>query len=228
MSRVIAVDGPAASGKGTLARRLAAQYGFAHLDTGRLYRAVALRCLRGGVDGADEDAAAAEARRLTQADLDDPELRSEATGRVASRVAALPLVRQGLVDYQRRFAATPPSGALGAVIDGRDIGTVICPRADAKLFVTASVEERARRRHKELLGQGGTAIYAAVLRDLMERDARDTSRSVAPLVQAEDAFLLDTTAMDADAAFAAALAFVESKLGPARATPAGPSASRSA
>lgn len=210
---VIAVDGPAASGKGTLARRLAAHFGFAHLDSGRLYRAVALRCLRHGVGPADEPHAAAEAAGIGPEDLNDSALRAEETGRMASQVAALPLVRRALVDYQRRFAATPPGGAEGAVIDGRDIGTVICPRADAKLFVTASVEERARRRHKELLAQGDTTIYAAVLRDLQERDARDTGRSVAPLVRADDAYLLDTTSMDADAAFAAALALVEQKIG---------------
>jgi cytidylate kinase len=212
-NNVIAVDGPAASGKGTLARRLAQHYGFAHLDSGRLYRAVALRCLRGRIDPGDEAAAAAEARRITPEDLDHPDLRTEATSAAASRVAALPAVRAALVDYQRRFAAHPPDGARGAVIDGRDIGTVICPRAAVKLFVTASVEERARRRHKELLGLGVAAIYPAVLRDLRDRDARDTARSVAPLVQAADAFLLDTTSMDADAAFAAALAYAKSRLG---------------
>ena len=216
MSAVIAVDGPAASGKGTLARRLASRYGFAHLDTGRLYRAVALRCLRGGIDGADETRAAAEAALLAAADLADPALRAEQTSQMASRVAALPLVRRALIDYQRRFATTPPGDAPGAVIDGRDIGTVICPRADVKLFVTATVEERARRRHKELLEQDGGTIYAAVLRDLTERDARDSTRAISPLVRADDAFLLDTTSMDAETAFAAALAYAESKIGPAR------------
>ncbi|MGQ0674561.1 MAG: (d)CMP kinase [Rhodospirillales bacterium] len=211
---VIAVDGPAASGKGTLARRLARHFGFAHLDSGRLYRAVALRCLRAGIEAEDEPAAAAEAERLTPDDLADPAVRSEEASAMASRVAALPLVRRALVDYQRGFAAKPPGGAGGAVIDGRDIGTVICPDAAVKLFITASVEERADRRYKELLGQGATAIYAAVLRDLRDRDARDTTRTVAPLVQAKDAFLLDTTFMDADAAFAAALAYAKSRLGP--------------
>ena len=212
-NNVIAVDGPAASGKGTLARRLAQHFGFAHLDSGRLYRAVALRCIRGGVDPGNEAAAAAEARRLTQDDLDHPGLRTEATSAVASRVAALQAVRAALVDYQRRFAAHPPGGARGAVIDGRDIGTVICPDAAVKLFVTASVEERAKRRYKELLGLGVEAIYPAVLRDLKDRDARDVGRSVAPLVRAADAFLLDTTSMDADAAFAAALAYAKPRLG---------------
>lgn len=215
MSIVIAVDGPAASGKGTLARRLARHYRFAHLDTGRLYRGVAWRVIQTGTDPAQEAACAALATALDPGHLDSPELRSEAVGRMASRVSAFPAVRKALLDYQHRFVASPPGGAAGAVLDGRDIGTVIAPAAQAKLFVTASVEERARRRHKELLEQGGEAIYAAVLQDLRDRDARDSSRAAAPLVQATDAFLLDTTSMDADAAFAAALAFVTSRLGAA-------------
>lgn len=211
-NNIIAVDGPAASGKGTLARRLARHYGFAHLDSGRLYRAVALRCLKSRADPADEKACAAEAAAIGSADLDDPALRTEEIGRMASRVAALPLVRRALVDYQRHFAAHPPGGARGAVIDGRDIGTVICPEAAVKLFITATVEARANRRYKELRDQGAAAIYPAVLRDLRDRDARDTTRATAPLVRADDAFLLDTTSMDADAAFAAALAYAETRL----------------
>ncbi len=211
-NNVIAVDGPGASGKGTLARRLAAHFDFAYLDSGRLYRAVALRCSRAGIGADQEAAAAAEAGRITDADLDDPALRAEGTERLASLVAALPLVRKALVDYQRSFATHPPDGAGGAVIDGRDIGTVICPDARVKLFITASVEERASRRHKELLSGGAEAIYPAVLRDLKDRDARDTTRSAAPLAQAKDALLIDTTFMDADAAFAAALAYAKSRL----------------
>lgn len=213
-NNIIAVDGPAASGKGTLARRLARHFGFAYLDSGRLYRAVALRCLKNGTGSDDEKACAAEAAAITEVDLDDPALRDEATGRLASRVAALPLVRRALVDYQRRFATHPPDGKGGAVIDGRDIGTVICPEAAVKLFITATVEERANRRYKELLGQGATAIYPAVLRDLRDRDARDTNRAVAPLARAEDALQIDTTSMDADAAFAAALRYAEKRLAP--------------
>lgn len=213
-SKVIAVDGPAASGKGTLARRLAKHLGYAYLDSGQLYRAVALRCLRADITDGDEDAAAREATRITGRDLSDPALRDETTGRMASKVAALPKVRLALLDYQRGLASRPPDGAAGVVIDGRDIGTIVCPNAAVKLFVTATLEERAKRRHKELLGQGPGAIYAAVLRDLAERDARDKSRTVAPLVQADDALLLDTTSMDADAAFAAALTYVRSRLGP--------------
>lgn len=210
---VIAVDGPAASGKGTLARKLAAHFGFAHLDTGRLYRAVGLRVLRGAGDPADPAVAEAAAEALDPQDLDDPELGGEDAARAASQVAALPGVRAALLDFQRRFAARPPDGARGAVLDGRDVGTVVCPGADAKLFVTASPEVRAERRHKELLGTGVDSIYARVLEDIRERDARDSQRAAAPLRQAEDAFLLDTSAMGPDDALQAALAFVTTRDG---------------
>ncbi len=159
---VVAIDGPAASGKGTLARNLAAKFGLAHLDTGRLYRATALRVLAVGGDPADPETAAAAARGLDPALLDDPRLRDEAVGRAASVVAAIPAVRAALLAFQRRFAGQPQ----GAVLDGRDIGTVVCPDADVKLFVTASREERARRRAKELRENGAPAIYEAVLRDI--------------------------------------------------------------
>ena len=215
--KIIAVDGPAASGKGTLARRLARHFGFAYLDTGLLYRAVGLRLLRAGRDPADEAAAIAAAKALSSADLTpDPDLRSEATSQAASAVAKVPGVRQALLDLQHRFAAAPTDEkgrpTPGAVIDGRDIGTVICPGADVKLFVNASLETRAKRRHKELLDRGEAIIYARVLEDMERRDQQDRNRSVAPMAKAPDAFEIDTTKLDADGAFAAALTFIGSRL----------------
>jgi cytidylate kinase len=198
---IIAVDGPAAAGKGTLARRLAQHYGLAHLDTGGLYRATALHVLASGGDPADPAVAAAAAQCVRAADLTDPRLRGERVGQAASIVAAIPAVRAALLDFQRCFAATPP----GAVLDGRDIGTVVCPEANAKLFLTASAEARAERRLKELQESGTIAIYQHVLQDMKDRDARDSQRRTAPLVPADDAFVLDTSALDADAAFAAAV-----------------------
>jgi CMP/dCMP kinase len=208
---IIAIDGPAASGKGTLARRLARHFGLAHLDTGGLYRAVALRALEAGGDPADAAVAAAAARAVHAGDLRDPRLREERVAQAASVVAAIPAVRQALLAFQRDFARSPPGGEAGAVLDGRDIGTVICPGAAAKLFVTASLEARAARRVRELRERGETAIYEAVLQDMKDRDARDSQRRAAPLVPADDAFVLDTTALDADAAFAAALDFIDRK-----------------
>jgi cytidylate kinase len=210
---VIAIDGPAASGKGTLARRLAEHFGYAHLDSGLLYRAVARKLLRAGRDPADEAVAERAAAEVAWADLEDPALRLEETARAAGIVAALPRVRAALVGLQRSFAASPPGGAAGAVIDGRDIGTVICPDATYKIFVDANPEVRADRRLKELQGRGEGSIHSRVLRDMKERDARDRSRAVAPLIPARDALILDTTALDADAAFAAALAFIASRDG---------------
>ena len=201
---IITVDGPAASGKGTLARRLADRLGYAHLDTGRLYRAVGLALLRAGRDPGDAEAAAQVARRLDRATLDDPELAGEAAGNAASVVGAIPAVRAALLAMQREFTAHPPGGRPGAVLDGRDAGTVVCPQAQAKLFLTASAEERARRRDKELQARGEASIYARVLAEIKERDRRDTRRAVAPLKPAEDAVVIDTTGMDADAVFAAA------------------------
>lgn len=209
---IIAVDGPAASGKGTLARRLARHFNLAHLDTGGLYRAAALHALDSGGDPADPGIAAAAAVRVRPRDLADPRLREERVAQAASVVAAIPAVRQALLAFQRDFAEHPPGGAAGAVLDGRDIGTVVCPEADAKLFVTATPEARARRRYEELRESGGEAIYALVLQDMKDRDARDSQRRTAPLVPADDAFVLDTTALDADAAFAAALDFIGKKL----------------
>ncbi|MBL27424.1 MAG: cytidylate kinase [Rhodospirillaceae bacterium] len=205
---IIAVDGPAASGKGTLSRRLAERLGLAYLDTGSLYRATAARVLRAGDDPHDPGAAAGAAASLTERDLDAPELREEAVSNAASVVAAIPEVRSALLEYQRAYAESPPPGKGGAVLDGRDIGTVVLPGADRKIFVTASLEERARRRHRELQARGVPSIEERVLQEMQERDARDRERSVAPLAVAADAFLLDTTELDADAAFEAALAFV--------------------
>ncbi|MGQ9372078.1 (d)CMP kinase [Azospirillum sp. ST 5-10] len=212
---VIAIDGPAASGKGTLARRIAARYGFAHLDTGQLYRAVGVAVMRADKDPADPVFAAHAARALKPDDaiLADPELRSDAAAQAASKVAAVPEVRQALLEFQRGFAARPPGGAAGAVLDGRDIGTVVCPDASAKLYVTASVEVRARRRLKELQDRGIPAIPEAVLEDMKARDARDSQRAVAPLKPAGDAFVLDTSAMGADEAFDAAVAYIASATG---------------
>jgi CMP/dCMP kinase len=198
---VIAIDGPAASGKGTLAKRLALHYGLPHLDTGLLYRAVALTLIDEGTD-LDDTAAAARAASALSA---DPRLRERAMGEAASRVSSVPEVRAALLSWQRRFA----EGAEGAVLDGRDIGTVVCPEARVKLFIIAAPEERARRRHRELLGRGEETTLAAILADIRARDARDSSRAAAPLKAAEDAVVLDTTELDAEAAFAEAVAIVE-------------------
>ncbi len=207
---IIAIDGPAASGKGTLARRLAGHLGYAYLDSGALYRAVGLQVLNAGEDPGDEAAAIRAAANLQQDLLDDPAIRGETPGKAASRVAVIPGVRQHLLAFQQNFAALPPDGAPGAVIDGRDIGTIVCPDADLKIFVTASAETRAKRRTAELLARGETADLAKTLADITARDARDRSRKTAPLKRAEDAYLLDTTNLDIDGVFLEALALVES------------------
>ena len=212
-SIVIAVDGPAASGKGTIARALAAHFALPHMDTGVLYRAVALNLFRFGGDPGNEFEAV-RACDLTSVDLSDPDLRSEIVGSIASRISAYPAVREKLLERQRAFAGQDG----GAVLDGRDIGTVIAPEADAKLFVTASVEARARRRLAELLSRGITSHLEDVTIDLKARDARDSGREAAPLLQADDALLLDTSAMDVDEAIAAALALVEQRLSQAATT----------
>src|SRR5688572_4420602 len=202
---IIAIDGPAASGKGTLGKRLAEHLGLPHLDTGLLYRAVALSLLDAGLPLSDTNAAACAAAALDVARLDDPRLKGREIGDAASVVSAHQPVRDALLDLQRRFAAQPG----GAVLDGRDIGTVICPGADAKLFVTATPEERARRRHRELLSRNEPAAFEVILADIRRRDERDMTRSAAPLKPADDAVILDTTALDVEAAFRAALEIVE-------------------
>jgi cytidylate kinase len=208
---IIAVDGPAAAGKGTLARRIAQHYRLDHLDTGRLYRATAFEALEAGGDPADPAVAAAAAKRVRGDRLGDPHLNEERVAKASSVVAAIPAVRSALLAFQQDFARRP-AGGRGAVLDGRDIGTVVCPEADAKIFVTASVDARAARRFKELRAAGVEAIYERVLQDMKDRDARDSGRQTAPLRPADDAFVLDTTALSADAAFAAAIAYIDGKL----------------
>jgi len=202
---VIAIDGPAASGKGTIATGLARELGLPVLDSGLLYRAVGLTLLRRGGDLGDAAAAAEVARALDPAGLEDPAFRTREAGEAASRVAAYPEVRQALLEFQRAFAAQ----AGGAVIDGRDIGTVIAPEAPAKLFVTATPEVRAERRFRQLTGQGEDVGYEDVLADIRRRDERDSSRAASPLVKAEDAALLDTTQMSISQAADAARRIVE-------------------
>jgi CMP/dCMP kinase len=204
---IIAVDGPAASGKGTVARGLARHFNLPHLDTGLLYRAVALNLLRWGGDF-ESEFAAARACDFAQIDFDDPELKSEAVGSIASRISVYPLVREALLERQRSFAQQPD----GAVLDGRDIGTVIAPDADVKLFVTATIEARAARRCKELEQLGLPATFDDVLVDLKARDQRDADRAMAPLTIAADAVLLDTSEMAIDAAVQRAIALVEAQV----------------
>ncbi len=201
---VIALDGPAASGKGTLARRIAEHYGFAFLDTGTLYRGVAWLMLNDGGDPADAKAAAAAARTFDPQKLAGADIRTKEVGAAASVVAANAGVRAALLEFQRRFAAAPPNNAAGAVLDGRDIGTVVCPDATVKFFVTASPEVRARRRWLELRENRPDLQESEVYQDLLERDARDAARADAPMSTAADAELLDTTHLSIDAAFAAA------------------------
>jgi cytidylate kinase len=209
---VIAVDGTAASGKGTLAKRLARHFGFAHLDSGALYRLTALNAIEAGGDPADEADAVRAARVIDPSRAGDPAIRTDRVAKAASVVAAFPAVRAALLAFQRKFAAEPPGNAAGAVIDGRDIGTVVCPGATAKLFVDAAAETRARRRWLELVASGAPAGEDAVLADIQSRDKRDRERAASPLKPAADASLLDTTLLDIDAAFARALALVEPKV----------------
>ncbi len=206
---IIAIDGPAASGKGTLAKRIAAHFGLAHLDTGLLYRAVARDVRKQGGRLDDTTSATAAARKLDPATLVDPHLRDPGVGEAASVVARIPAVRAAILDYQRTFARRPE----GAVLDGRDIGTVVCPDADVKIYVTATPEVRAQRRCLEMKGRGEAATYEAVLADIRERDARDATREVSPMLPAADAFLLDTTDLDIEAAFNAAVGVILRKVG---------------
>lgn len=205
---VIAIDGPAASGKGTLAKRIADHYRLPCLDTGLLYRAVARDVLKRGAAIDDTAAAIAAAQALDPKSFDDPALRGEKAGEAASVVARIPEVRAALLDYQRKFARSP----YGAVLDGRDIGTVVCPDADVKIFVVASPEERARRRHKDHVARGDGVTYEQVLEDIHRRDQRDMGRDVAPLWPAKDAVTLDTTELTAADAFKASVAIVELRL----------------
>jgi cytidylate kinase len=202
---IIAVDGPAASGKGTLGKKLAAHYGLRHLDTGLLYRAVAKVVLDSGHQPGDHEHAVAAAKALDPGRFDENVLKSPQVGEASSIVSAIPEVRTALLEFQRAFAAAAP----GAVLDGRDIGTVICPDADVKIFVTASPEERARRRALEFRGRGEAITEAEVLADILRRDERDRNRAAAPLVQAPDAHLLDTTTMGVEAVLRAAIELVE-------------------
>ena len=202
---IIAIDGPAASGKGTMARRLAERFNLPHLDTGLTFRAVAHALVTAGNPLDDEDIAEVAARELDLGALDRSVLSAHAIGEAASKVAVMPRVRQALLEAQRGFAGRPG----GAILDGRDIGTVVCPDADVKLFVTASAEERAQRRTDEILAKGEQADYAQILADVKKRDERDQNRDVAPLVPAADAHLLDTTKLDIEGAFQQAVRIVE-------------------
>jgi cytidylate kinase len=205
MKMIIAIDGPAASGKGTLGKRLAARYGLRHLDTGLLYRAVAKVVLDAGERPDDPVRAVAAARSLDPTRFDEAALKTQTVGEASSVVSAIEGVRAALREFQKAFAATPP----GAVLDGRDIGTVICPDADVKIFVTATPQARAQRRTLEFRRAGLAVDEAEILADIVRRDARDTGRATSPLRQADDAHLLDTTSLDIDAAFDAAVAIVE-------------------
>ncbi|MEM6410648.1 MAG: (d)CMP kinase [Pseudomonadota bacterium] len=205
---VIAIDGTLASGKGTIARRISAAFGLPHMDTGALYRATALSAMRSDVDLSDETAVARIAAALDLSGFEDRHLRTASVGQAASRVAALPAVRAALLELQRNFARRPE----GAVLDGRDIGTVICPDADVKLWIDADLAERARRRRVELEGSGQSISQAEMVAHLKERDARDRSREAAPMQKAEDAVLIDTTDVDIDAAVDKARAVVEAVL----------------
>ena len=208
MTFTIAIDGPAAAGKGTLSRRIAEVYGFHHLDTGLTYRATAKALLDRGLPLDDEAVAAEVARNLDLAGLDRAVLSAHGIGEAASKIAVMPSVRRALVEAQRGFAAREP----GTVLDGRDIGTVVCPDAPVKLYVTASAEVRAKRRHEEIVEAGGSADYDAIFEDVKRRDERDMGRTDSPLKPAEDAYLLDTSEMSIEAAFQTAKSIIDAAL----------------
>ncbi len=210
---IIAVDGPAAAGKGTLARALAEHFGFAYLDTGSLYRGVAYAVLMSGSEAQDEAAGVMAAETLDPDKIDPVAIRTPEVSEAASVVAAMPPVRAAILAFQRRFAENPPNGEPGAILDGRDIGTVVCPDADVKLYVTASAEIRAHRRWLELKGSGSDLSEAQVLADVRDRDARDTDRATSPMRPADDAHLLDTSNLSIEAAFGAAVALIEQSRG---------------
>ena len=212
MSIVIAVDGTAASGKGTLAKRLARHFNFAHMDSGALYRLTALAVLEAHGDPSNEADAVKGARTIDLTRAGDPAIRTDVVGRASSQVAAIPSVRRALLDFQKSFLAHPPGNSLGAVMDGRDIGTVIAPDAAAKLFVDARPDVRARRRWLELQGLGIDRNEVELLAEIVARDYADRTRAVSPLMQAPDASLLDTSTLSIDAAFKVALALVEPKV----------------
>ncbi len=208
---IIAIDGPSASGKGTLAKKLAAHFDYAYLDTGRLYRAVAAGVLERGLPPEDTAGALKVAQNLDLTLLDDAKLRSRAVATAASIIAAQPGIRAALLAFQRNFAATPPNNKRGAVLDGRDIGTVICPDADYKLYVTASAKTRAERRFAELSAQNPDLNPDDILTDIRARDQRDETRATAPSKRDENAYLLDSTNLSIEEAFEAALAYIASK-----------------
>ncbi|MEE2956014.1 MAG: (d)CMP kinase [Pseudomonadota bacterium] len=210
---VIAIDGTAASGKGTLAQKIADHLDFAYLDTGLLYRATAFTVLKNSSLNGNirENVAVKAARTFLPETLHNPELREELIAQFSSRLGAMKRVREALIKRQRDFAKNPPNNSAGAVLDGRDIGTIICPNADFKIFIDADIEVRTNRRVKELLGRGVNAIHARILQELKERDALDKSRNIAPLVPAKDAFIIDTSAIDANSVFVIAMEFINSK-----------------
>lgn len=208
MGFIVAIDGPAAAGKGTLSRRIAEHYGFHHLDTGLTYRATAKALLDAGLPLDDEAVAEEMARRLELAGLDRDVLSAHAIGEAASKIAVMPSVRRALVEAQQAFSTREP----GTVLDGRDIGTVVCPQAPVKLYVTASPEVRARRRYDEIVGKGGEADYDAIFAEVKMRDDRDMGRADSPLRPADDAHLLDTSEMSIEAAFQAAKALIDAAL----------------